>query len=43
MKPWKQRSQLTTLAEMDIKSLVVKAMAAAMDAREVAKEAEKAK
>jgi len=39
----KQKIQLTTLAETDIKSLVAKGIAAAMDAREVAKKAKQAK
>ena len=42
-KPRKQRIQLTTLAKTDIKSLVAEAVAAAMDAREVANKAEQAK
>ena len=42
-KPWKQRIQLTTLAETDIKSLVAEVVAVEMDAREVAKKAKQAK
>ena len=42
-KPWKQRIQSTTLAEIDIKSLMAKAMAVAMDVREVSKKVEQAK
>ena len=43
MKPGKKNIWLATLAETDIKSLVAEAVAAAMDAREVAKKAEQAK
>src|SRR5882672_5161920 len=42
-KPWKQKIRLATSAETDLKSLVAKAVAAAMDTREVAKKAEQAK
>src|SRR5882672_8842214 len=40
MKPQKKRIWSTTLAKIDIKSLVAEAMAAAMDVREVSKKAE---
>src|SRR5882672_3082380 len=43
MKPQKQRIRSATLAEMDIKSLVAEALAAAMHVREVAKKGEQAK
>src|SRR5882672_1570989 len=42
-KPRKQKIQSATSAETDLKSLVAEAVAAAMDAREVAKKAEQAK
>src|SRR5882724_4285655 len=42
-KPWKQRIRSTVSAETDLKSLVAKAMAAVMDAREVTKRAKQAK
>ena len=43
MKPQKQRIQLATSAEMDIKSPMAEAMAVVMEVREVAKKAEQAK
>jgi len=43
MKPQKQRIWLTILANMDIKSLVAEAVAAAMDVREAVKKAEQVK
>jgi len=41
-KPWKQRIQLTKLAEKDINSLVAKVVMEVMDARDIAKRAKKA-
>ena len=40
-KPQKQRIQLTILTKMDIKSLIAKAVMVAMDARDIAKKANK--
>jgi len=42
LKPWKQWIQSTTSAEVDIKGLVAKLVAAAL-AQDIAKKAEKAK
>ena len=43
MKPRKQRIQSTISAETDLRSLVAEAIVAAMDAREVTKQAKQAK
>src|SRR5882724_12105060 len=43
LKLWKQRIQSAKSAEGDIKSIIAKAVAAAMDARELANKAEEAK
>ena len=42
LKLWKQRIQSTELAETDIKNLMAEAVAAVMDARDIAKKAKKA-
>ena len=42
-KPWKQWIQSIKLAEMDLKSIIAKAVAAAMDVKDVAKRTEQAK
>ena len=42
-KPWKQQIRLTKLTELNLKSLVAKAVVAAMDAREIGKKAEEPK
>ena len=40
---WKQWIQSTALAKVDLKSMIAKAVTAAMDASDVAKKAEQAK
>src|SRR5882724_11205404 len=42
-KPWKQQMRSTESTELDLKSLVAEAVAAAMDARETGKKAEEPK
>jgi len=43
LKPWKQRIWLADSAEGDIKSIIAKAVSAAMDTRELANKAEQVK
>ena len=43
LKPWKQQIRSTKSTELDLKSLVAEAVAAAMDAREIRKKAKEPK